>query len=261
LISPQKDVERGTLTQFLSQQNRLKKARNAIQNFMVMHFNQKGISPKTRNLIDQLKSLFYDLLWDKIRNDLDEQKMALPTNQFAEQIMPHFLKILRQSENSTEKFEKKKADIEKIINWTKDYETISEYLADISLITNPTNKEPGESLKKEDVDRITISSIHQFKGLERRVIFLPTLMNEIFPNKKSLKDSNELEEERRIFYVACTRAMDLLYFSYPITLRDKKNGEPSQFLQEVCLPNSNFVKISNRPDPSYPLFSRGDLEL
>ena len=72
-------------------------------------------------------------------------------------------------------------------------------------------------------------TIHSAKGLEFPVVFLPRLEEGILPHYKSKEDIRELEEERRLFYVAITRAKDLLFMTYT----KKENRKPSRFLSDI----------------------------
>jgi DNA helicase-2/ATP-dependent DNA helicase PcrA len=81
-----------------------------------------------------------------------------------------------------------------------------------------------------------LSTIHQSKGMEWPVVILPWLVDTIFPSARSVEDGN-LDEERRLFYVAVTRAKDRLYLSVPRSKKTADGGacpvEPSQFVREI----------------------------
>jgi DNA helicase-2/ATP-dependent DNA helicase PcrA len=87
-----------------------------------------------------------------------------------------------------------------------------------------------QSQEEEDSQAIRIMTIHSAKGLEFPVVFLPRLEEDILPYKDTDKDMDELEEERRLFYVAITRAMERLYISYTSNKRDRR---PSRFLSDI----------------------------
>ena len=84
---------------------------------------------------------------------------------------------------------------------------------------------------------VNLSSVHQAKGLEWRVVFVIWMSDGMFPSSRSLDSDAAIEEERRLFYVAVTRAKDELYLSYPLLRLNAGYGEmlqrPSRFLQEV----------------------------
>jgi DNA helicase-2/ATP-dependent DNA helicase PcrA len=97
----------------------------------------------------------------------------------------------------------------------------------------------GETLfsASEHNDFLTLSTIHQAKGLEWEAVFIIGFSDYEFPHPKALSSAEALEEERRLFYVATTRAKGLLYITYPETKYTFKNGliiaRPSMFLSEL----------------------------
>jgi DNA helicase-2/ATP-dependent DNA helicase PcrA len=84
---------------------------------------------------------------------------------------------------------------------------------------------------------VTLTSVHQAKGLEWKIVFIVWLADGMFPSSRSLERDDALEEERRLFYVAVTRARDELYLTYPNLRLNAGYGEmlqrPSRFLSEV----------------------------
>jgi len=84
-------------------------------------------------------------------------------------------------------------------------------------------------------DKMVLSTVHQAKGLEWKSVFIMNLAEEHFPNQKALDSPQGIEEERRLFYVALTRAKEHLYLTYPLTspLSNKKFQRPSRFVEEV----------------------------
>jgi len=86
--------------------------------------------------------------------------------------------------------------------------------------------------------QVTMMTVHSAKGLEFPVVFLVGLEDGIFPHSRSINDPNELEEERRLAYVAITRAEKMLYVTHSMRRRvygDEMAAEPSQFLNEMPL--------------------------
>ena len=87
----------------------------------------------------------------------------------------------------------------------------------------------------ESADRVRLMTVHQAKGLEFPVVFLISAADGLFPTKRSI-DEGDVEEERRLFYVAATRAMDYLVISYPrvsVIAGNYEMREPSRFLAGV----------------------------
>lgn len=97
----------------------------------------------------------------------------------------------------------------------------------------------------EEDDKVSLMTIHLAKGLEFPVVFIVGLEENLFPSQMSLNTRQELEEERRLFYVALTRAEKKAYFTYATTrFRWGKivDGEPSRFLEEI---NNKHLEILN----------------
>ncbi len=108
--------------------------------------------------------------------------------------------------------------------------TLDEFMADVALLTN------DDKDKNQDQDHVSLMTIHSAKGLEYKYVYVVGLEENLFPSQLSLNSRQELEEERRLFYVAITRAMKKLTISFA-TSRFKFgniiNSEPSRFLQEI----------------------------
>lgn len=86
---------------------------------------------------------------------------------------------------------------------------------------------------KTQIKGVTLSTMHSAKGLEFEAVFVPSIVQDIIPHKKSVT-SEQIEEERRLFYVAVTRAKSILYLS-EIAKRHDKKTEKSCFLKEIGL--------------------------
>ncbi|HET7179030.1 MAG TPA: 3'-5' exonuclease, partial [Chryseosolibacter sp.] len=100
--------------------------------------------------------------------------------------------------------------------------------------------------KDKDPEKVTLMTIHMAKGLEFKYVYICGLEEDLFPSQMMLSSRADLEEERRLFYVAITRAQKRLFFSYALTryrFGRLKNCEPSRFLDDV---DSTFIKLSTR---------------
>ena len=117
------------------------------------------------------------------------------------------------------------------------YEKLDDFLADMTL--EPPNASMEEHLVEADPQRncLTLSTIHSAKGLEWDVVFVIWALDGRFPSYYSLERPEDLEEERRLMYVAATRARERLYFTYPVDVYDRSTQsvlfEPSRFLEDV----------------------------
>jgi DNA helicase-2/ATP-dependent DNA helicase PcrA len=119
------------------------------------------------------------------------------------------------------------------VNFARQYEQAADFLDQLALLTTLDN----EAVAAEDDEMITLSSVHQAKGLEWKVVFVIWMSDGMFPSSRSLESDEAIEEERRLFYVAVTRAKDELYLTYPNLRLNAGYGEmlqrPSRFLQEI----------------------------
>lgn len=116
--------------------------------------------------------------------------------------------------------------------------TINDFLYEVSLLTDQDDNQ------NDSTDRVTLMTIHSAKGLEFSTIFITGLENGVFPSKHDLEDLRGLEEERRLFYVAITRAMERCYLCY--AKRRFVNGDSrlqtrSMFLNDI---DRQYIKSS-----------------
>ncbi|RDU73146.1 ATP-dependent helicase [Helicobacter aurati] len=96
---------------------------------------------------------------------------------------------------------------------------------------------------------VNLLSVHASKGLEFSCVFLVDLMDGRFPNHKLVSKGGSIEEERRLFYVACTRAKDLLYLSFALQdMREQRHYKPSVFLFEAELLKEGDYDIAKISD-------------
>lgn len=105
-------------------------------------------------------------------------------------------------------------DLEQLAVFARQFRGPDEFLAQLALLTNLDSDE--ERPAASDDEQIRLSTIHQAKGLEFGVVFVIMLCDGLFPSSRSLERPDSEEEERRLFYVAVTRAKNELYLSYPL---------------------------------------------
>jgi DNA helicase-2/ATP-dependent DNA helicase PcrA len=112
---------------------------------------------------------------------------------------------------------------------------VNEFLAQLALISN-VDAEAGPAAGN-DQEAVNLSTVHQAKGLEFHTVFMIWLSDGMFPSSRSFDTRENLEEERRLFYVGITRAKDELYLTYPHKRLNAGYGDmfqrPSRFLQEI----------------------------
>jgi DNA helicase-2/ATP-dependent DNA helicase PcrA len=126
-------------------------------------------------------------------------------------------------------------DIRQLAEYARGYEDTDAFLAEIALLSELTAETVSEG--GEPDEKMVLSSVHQAKGLEWRAVFVVWLADGRFPSAQALKDRDGEEEERRLFYVACTRAKDDLYLAFPIVAaprdRERVVMKASRFLEEL----------------------------
>ena len=125
-------------------------------------------------------------------------------------------------------------DINQLINFSTGYDSLINFLSELSLMSGITGEEVVGGAGEDE--RVILTTIHQAKGLEWRAVFVVWCAEGRFPNPKAVEEGG-IEEERRLFYVATTRAMDQLYLCYPLMIFDRQIGSvilrPSRFIAEL----------------------------
>jgi DNA helicase-2/ATP-dependent DNA helicase PcrA len=131
-------------------------------------------------------------------------------------------------------YEQRREDLATLANFSRQYENAADFLDQLALLTSLDSEVTATN---EDTEMLTLSSVHQAKGLEWKVVFVIWMTDGMFPSNRSLESEDAIEEERRLFYVAITRAKDEIYLTYPHLRLNAGYGEmlqrPSRFLGEL----------------------------
>src|SRR5208283_1245872 len=128
-------------------------------------------------------------------------------------------------------------DLEQIAVFAFQFNSTEDFLTQLALLTNVEAED--DQAAKDDAEKIKLSTIHQAKGLEFDVVFTIMLCDGMFPSSRSMESPEGEEEERRLFYVAITRARNELYLCYPLIRANFGNSggdgmqQPSRFLSEI----------------------------
>jgi DNA helicase-2/ATP-dependent DNA helicase PcrA len=155
-------------------------------------------------------------------------------------------------------------NIQELLNGLKEYtesnqenpRTLSDFLIEVALLTDADQEDA------EDRDKVTLMTVHAAKGLEFDYIYIVGLEENLFPSQMSLGSRSDLEEERRLFYVALTRARKQAFLSYALTRYrwgSLNSCEPSRFIEEIdpdYLDFPSFTKATPHSNPDVLLRKR-----
>jgi DNA helicase-2/ATP-dependent DNA helicase PcrA len=127
-------------------------------------------------------------------------------------------------------------DIQQLAVFARSYRSLQVLLSELILLGELWGQDV-EANKSNDREKLVLSSVHQAKGLEWHTVFIMRMCENDFPSPMALREADGEEEERRIFYVAATRAKDELILTHPlIDMGPRASGlllQPSRFLQEL----------------------------
>jgi ATP-dependent DNA helicase UvrD/PcrA len=158
---------------------------------------------------------------------------AEPAEQ-VDEVLRYYEPILKRVHR--EDYPKRRKDLEHFGTIAARYRDLEALLTDMAL--EPPTDSVGDVLAVDPEEGLlTLSTIHSAKGLEWRAVFVIWVADGRFPSDYNLHDEEELEEERRLMYVATTRAKEELYLTYPINIYDRGYGmvlgKPSRFIEDL----------------------------
>jgi DNA helicase-2/ATP-dependent DNA helicase PcrA len=176
----------------------------------------------------------YNAYPDKVRGLFDVLGSVAPPNiapsEKVQQLINYYTPIFTKRYDD---YNKRRKDLEMFQQITERYRSVGTLLADITLepatesITDITAPGP-------DDEKLVLSTIHSAKGLEWNSVFVIYALDGRFPSSRAALNDDAMEEERRLMYVACTRAKEHLYITYPINIYDRESGlvlsKPSRFI-------------------------------
>ena len=138
-----------------------------------------------------------------------------------------YMDYLEQTYKDAAEVQVRAENLFELVNVASDYETIEDLLVQASLYREE---------KEEEEDRVQLLTMHKSKGLEFKCVIVVGACETICPHFKALNDPAQIEEERRLMYVAMTRAKDYLFMTYPSTIKAQGREQyvaPSRFLGEI----------------------------
>lgn len=200
----------------------------------------KGIGPKTAHKLfslamqgdrEGLKKACkkYPDFWDDLQILVEVQKNSLSPERTLRTVIDHY-----QPKMETlypDDWPRRQQGLEELIGIASGYADLAVFMADLSL-ENPDAEED------DDRQKIVLSTVHSAKGLEWKHVFILDLVEDRFPSRHALSRAEDYEEERRLLYVACTRAKDSLRLFVPQMILQRGQGfeeraVPSPFVKEI----------------------------
>lgn len=164
--------------------------------------------------------------------NLSQSDDLSPTEQ-VNRVYEYYVPILKDLHDD---YPKRIRDLDHLHTIAESYPGLTEFLADLALAP-PDGSAVGVEPSGQDDEQVVLSTIHSAKGLEWQCVFLLWVVDGKFPSVFSFNTDEELEEERRLLYVAVTRAKRYLFLIYPINVYDRSSGmllsKPSRFLDHV----------------------------
>ncbi len=206
-----------------------KKSKDLIAMILQAHGNYESLKHSTGRSGPGLRHLATTL------DQLTEEPLS-PAVLLSE-MLEYYLPLLKDQYDD---YPKRIRDLEHLSVMAERYEDLNQFLADLTL--EPPNSTSDVEAPDHDDERLILSTIHSAKGLEWRCVFVIWLVDGRFPSAYSFSDDDGLEEERRLLYVAITRAKQHLFLTYPINVYDKMTGavlsKPSRYFDHI--PPSHF---------------------
>lgn len=159
-------------------------------------------------------------------------KQMLPSEK-AQLVVDYYYPVFKDKYDD---FNKRKKDLDIFLNITENYKSLDSLLSDMAIEPIIDSVIDIETPDKEE-EYVTLSTIHSAKGLEWHSVFIIHAVEGFFPSSRSVENLDTLEEERRLMYVASTRAKQNLFITYPMNIYDREAGKtlskPSRFISEM----------------------------
>lgn len=179
------------------------------------------VSGKYKKQLDSLSLLLTDL-----------KKKDFTTSETVEHIINYYKPFC---EKKFDDHPKRLKDLEAFVGLAQNFTTLDQILNDLSL--DPIEQSAMDTeAGHEDENPLVLSTIHSSKGLEWNQVFIMQCLDGVIPSGYSLDDADSIDEELRLLYVACTRAADNLYLTYPV-LQNNTYGDyftnPSRFISNM----------------------------
>jgi DNA helicase-2/ATP-dependent DNA helicase PcrA len=236
----------------------------------IVNYPARGIGKTSMDRVAQIAATYDKSMWEVIENahQFPELKNAISKLRDFVNMINSFT-ILKDQQNTYDiaMHVSRSVNLLKLLNEDKTIEGISKYENVVELLngmkefveddTNESEKDLGSYMqdialltdsdkKDDDNDKVSLMTIHQSKGLEYKRVYVSGLEENLFPSQMALGSRSDLEEERRLFYVAITRAEEELTLSFA-TSRFRFGSllpcEPSRFIDEI---DNDYLQLDRR---------------
>jgi DNA helicase II / ATP-dependent DNA helicase PcrA len=176
----------------------------------------------------------YNAYPEKVRALFDALKSAAPERvspaDKVQQLLNYYHPVFKKRYDD---YNKRSKDLEMFQQITERYRSLGALLSDLAL--EPAQESVTDiSAPGSDEEKLVLSTIHSAKGLEWHSVFVIYALDGRFPSTRAAMSEDAMEEERRLMYVACTRAKENLFITYPINIYDRESGlvlsKPSRFI-------------------------------
>lgn len=171
---------------------------------------------------------------------LEEFRTGLPENWLEGMTTLDLLDVVIQKTDYLTLFQKESEEnlarlenLKELRSVATEFPNINDFLENVALVESIKNSDRSRSTA---ADRVTLMTLHAAKGLEFPIVFIVGMEEGLFPHSRSLMDSAQLEEERRLAYVGITRAKEILYLTYAASrlyFGEKLSNPPSRFLSDI----------------------------
>lgn len=229
---------------------------------VILDYGKYDFSGRSANKIKDFSLLMEELLTQSMLLPMDEfVKLLLERTGLADEYRKE------RTDEARERLENQEELINAVARYQKDFPeaTLSDFLINIALVSEPEERLLAGG---DTYGTVNLMTIHSAKGLEFRAVFLVGMEEGIFPLSRAAMDETQLEEERRLCYVAMTRAMEKLYLlstNYRMLYGETRPGVRSRFLAEIpaqlceCkLPPAQERPFASRQNRDYGEFSGGN---
>jgi DNA helicase-2/ATP-dependent DNA helicase PcrA len=214
--------------------------------------DNEALSGRAKNAVGRFRDLISGYV---------EKRDAMPADELAEALIEDAGFLAEFEKKESKEKERRWQNVQELVSAIAEYEAdaeggesaLSTFLQQVSLLTD-------QDESAEDADRVTLMTLHASKGLEFPVVFITGMEEDLFPLSQAAEEQDELEEERRLFYVGATRAEEHLFLSHARSryrYGDQKSMVRSRFLDEV---DAGVIKTEAGEDfePKKDRFSAGE---